>query len=70
MLNLLLTTVTAALAAAGTYAAAPSLLGRNLSIWEVLLYGGLTLTAAGCVLRYRKRQERKRLIGMRDSALW
>lgn len=49
---------------------APSLLGRSLSVWEVLLCGGLTLTSAGCVLRYRKGQERKRLISMRDSALW
>ena len=49
---------------------APSLLGRSLSAWEVLLYGGLALTFTGCVLQYRKRQERKRLIGMRDSALW
>lgn len=70
MLNLLFTTVTGALAAAGAFAMAPSLLGRHLSVWEVLLCGGLALTSTGCVLRYRKRQERKRLIGMRDSALW
>ncbi|MCX7278570.1 MAG: hypothetical protein NTZ15_14790 [Burkholderiales bacterium] len=49
---------------------APSLLGRSLSVWEVVLCGGLALASAGCVLRYRKRLERKRLIGMRDSALW
>jgi hypothetical protein len=49
---------------------APSLLGRSLSVWEVLLCGGLAWACTACVLRYRKRQERKRLVSMRDSALW
>jgi hypothetical protein len=70
MLNLLLTTAAGTLAAAVAFAMAPSLLGRSLSVWEVVLCGGLALASAGCVLRYRKRLERKRLIGMRDSALW
>jgi len=70
MLNIALMSFTAVLAAAGAFALAPPWLGRNLSLWEDLLCGGLVWLIAGLMLRYRKRQERKRLIGMRDSALW
>ncbi|MDR7379376.1 putative membrane protein YagU involved in acid resistance [Rhodoferax ferrireducens] len=70
MLNIALMSFAAVLAAAGASVLAPPWLGRNLSLWEGLLCGGLAWLIAGLVLRYRKRQERKRLIGMRDSALW
>nr|WP_315430950.1 hypothetical protein [uncultured Albidiferax sp.] len=70
MLNIALMSFTAVLAVAGASALAPSWLGRNLSLWEGLLCGVFAWFIAGLVLHYRKRQERKRLIGMRDSALW
>ena len=72
MLNIILLAVPAVLAAAGAFAFAfaPALFDRSLSLWEDLLGGGLALIVAGCLLGYRKRQERKRLMGMRGSALW
>jgi hypothetical protein len=58
------------LAAAGAFAFAPRLLGRPFSIWEDLLCGGGILLVAGCMGEYRRRQEHKRLLDLRGSALW
>lgn len=63
--------VFAAIAAAiGAGLAAPSLLGRTLASYELLVpamvFGAL---AWGLAASHRRRQ-RKRMLGMRDSALW
>ncbi|WP_367850074.1 hypothetical protein [Rhodoferax sp. WC2427] len=70
MWNTILAAIAAVLAATGVFALAPTWLGRSLTIWEDLLYSGLALVVAGCILHYRKSQARKRLADMRDSALW
>lgn len=70
MLNILRMAIPAVLATAGAFALAPALLGRHLSIWENLLCGSCTLVVAGCIQAYRKRQEHKRLLRLRGSALW
>lgn len=70
MLNLPRLAILAVIAAAGAFAFAPSLLGRHLSIWEGLCGGVGILFVAGCIREYRKRQEHKRLLNLRGSALW
>lgn len=70
MLTAILLTIGAAVAAIGASALAPAVLGRVLTIWEVLLCGTGGLIVAWSILRYRKYQDRKHLVAMRDSALW
>ena len=64
-------TVFAALAAAtGAGLAASSLLGRSLASYELLVLAAAAGAVAwGLTATYRRR-ERKRMLGMRDSALW
>ena len=64
-------TVIAAIAAAtGAGLAAPALFGRTLASYELaavaVAFGALVW---GLAASYRRR-ERKRMLGMRDSALW
>ncbi len=64
-------TVFAAIAAAtGAGLAAPSLLGRNLASYELLALALLVGALAWGLATSRQRRERKRVLGMRDSALW
>jgi hypothetical protein len=63
--------VFAAIAAAtGAGLAAPSLLGRNLASYELLALAAAFGVLAWGLTASRRRRERKRMLGMRDSALW
>ena len=63
----LFTTIAAVIAAA---LAAPSFLGRALAGYELLVLAGASgILAFGLMASYRGR-ERRRMLGMRDSALW
>lgn len=70
MFTVAVTVIAAVAAVIGAGLAAPLVLGRNLASFELaalaLLFGllGWGLTAS------RRRRERKRMLGMRDSALW
>ena len=70
MLNIFRAVIPALLTAAGAYVLAPPLLGRYLSIGEDLLCGGFVWVVVGCIQEYRRRQEYRRLLSMRGSALW
>ena len=64
-------TVFAAIAAAtGAGLAAPSLLGRNLASYELLVLAAAFGAVAWGLIASRQRRKRKRMLGMRDSALW
>ena len=61
----------AAIAAAiGAGIAAPSLLGRTLASYELLVLAAVFGVLAWGLTASRRRRERKRMLGMRDSALW
>ena len=64
-------TVFAAIAAAtGAGLAAPSLLGRNLASYELIAVAAAFAGVAWSLTASRQRRQRKRLLEMRDSALW
>ena len=64
-------TVFAAIAAAtGAGLAAPSLLGRNLTSYELVALSAAFAGVAWGLTASRRRRQRKRLLEMRDSALW
>ena len=57
-------------AATGAGLAAPSLLGRNLASYELLVLAAAFGALAWGLIASRQRRKRKRMLGMRDSALW
>ena len=64
-------TVFAAIAAAiGAGLAAPTLLGRNLASYELLVLAAAFGALGWGVAASFQRRQRKRMLGMRDSALW
>jgi hypothetical protein len=64
-------TVFAALAAAtGTALAAPAFLDRTLAAYELLALAAAFGALAWGLTASHRRRERKRVLGMRDSALW
>lgn len=64
-------TVFAAIAAAtGAGLAAPSLLGRTLASYELLALAVAFAAIGWGLTASHRRRERKRMLGMRDSALW
>jgi hypothetical protein len=70
VLSVAVTVLAAIAAATGAFLAAPALLGRNLGILELALLV-LSFGALGWGFNVsRRRRERKRMLGMRDSALW
>jgi hypothetical protein len=60
----------AALVAAGAFFAAHSILGRDLAIVEWVLLALAIGIAGAAFVSTRRRRERRRIMGMRDSALW
>lgn len=70
MFTVAVTVIAALAAAAGAALIAPSVLGRSLVSFELVALAvgvgllGWALTAS------RRRRERKRMLQMRDSALW
>jgi hypothetical protein len=70
LFKIVLATLPAVIAAAAVSVFSPAIFGRSLSAWEDVLCGACALMVAACMLVYRKRQDRKRLTGLRDSALW
>jgi len=64
-------TVVAALAAAtGAGLVAPALLGRSLASYELAGVAAAFAALAWGLASSHRRRERKRMLGMRDSALW
>jgi predicted exporter len=64
------TVIAAVVAATGASLAAPALLGRSLAIFELAAIA-LVFGAIGWGLTTSRRlRERKRILEMRDSALW
>jgi hypothetical protein len=64
-------TVVAAIAAAtGAGLLAPTLFGRSLASYELLAVAAASGALAWGLTASHRRRERKRLLGMRDSALW
>ena len=64
------TVFTAVAAVIGAVLAAPSFLGRALASYELLALASASgIVALGLMASYRRR-ERRRMLGMRDSALW
>jgi membrane protein implicated in regulation of membrane protease activity len=50
--------------------AAPSVLGRTLASYELAALAALSAAVAWGLTLSRRRRERKRVLEMRDSALW
>ncbi|HAL40676.1 MAG TPA: hypothetical protein DCP03_22325 [Polaromonas sp.] len=48
----------------------PTLLGRSLRVWELLVFGVGCMIVVWTILVLRKRQSRRHLGSLRDSALW
>lgn len=64
-------TVFAAIAAVtGAALAAPTLLGRNLASYELVALAVVFAAFGWGVTASQRRRQRKRMLGMRDSALW
>lgn len=70
MFTAAVTVFTAIAAATGASLAAPSLLGRNLASYELLALAAVFGALAWGLAASHQRRERKRMLGMRDSALW
>ena len=70
MFQVAVSVIAAVVAATGAALAAPSLIGRGLASFELAgfaaAFGGLAWGLAASHLR----RARKRMLGMRDSALW
>jgi hypothetical protein len=47
-----------------------ALLGRPVGLWGLILCGTGGVVLAFIILKFRKRQERRHLDSIRDSALW
>lgn len=70
MLTVAVTVITAVVAATGAGLAAPFILGRNLASFELVAVGlAAGLLGWGLTTSHRRRL-RKRMLEMRDSALW
>ena len=70
MFTVVVTVIAALVAAAAAGIAAPSILGRNLASLELVGVAlGFGLLGWG-LTRSLQRRERKRMLEMRDSALW
>jgi hypothetical protein len=48
----------------------PTLVGRSLRVWELLVFGVGCMTVVWTILGLRKRQSRRHMGSLRDSALW
>ena len=70
MLQVAITVVAAVAAATAAGLVAPSLFGRSLASYELLAVAAVSGALAWMLTASRRRRERKRLLGMRDSALW
>ncbi|MFC5500548.1 hypothetical protein ACFPOE_23600 [Caenimonas terrae] len=64
------TILAAIAAAAGAGFAAPSLLGRSLASYELLALAAACGVMGWGLAASMRRRQRKRMLGMRDSALW
>lgn len=62
--------IAAVAAAAGAVLAAPFILGRDLSTLELVLLVFAFALFGWALASTLRRRERKRILGMRDSALW
>lgn len=70
MFTVAVTVLAAVVAVAGAGFAAPSLIGRSLAIPELFAIA-LPVGLLGWILTAKhRRRERKRMLEMRDSALW
>ena len=65
-----ITVFAALVAATGAGFAASTFLGRNLASYEMLALGVVFAALGWALTASRRRRERKRMLGMRDSALW
>jgi hypothetical protein len=69
-LQVAVTVIAAIAAATGAGLAAPALFGRSLASYELAgVAAAFGVVAWGLTASWRRR-ERKRMLGMRDSALW
>jgi hypothetical protein len=69
-LQVAVTVIAAVAAATGAGLAAPALFGRGLASYELAgVAAAVAVVAWGLTASWRRR-ERKRMQGMRDSALW
>jgi hypothetical protein len=68
--QVVISVVAAIAAATGAGLAAPSLIGRSLASYELLAVAAAFGALAWGLTASHRRRERKRLLGMRDSALW
>lgn len=48
----------------------PTLVGRSLRVWELLVFGVGCVIVVWTIIGLRKRQARRHLDSLRDSALW
>ena len=64
------TSIAVIAATAGAGLAAPALIGRNLTVGELVAVAAAFAAEGWALTASRRRRERKRLLGMRDSALW
>ena len=70
MFQVAVTVIAALVAAIGAGLAGPSLLGRNLASYELAALATVFGALAWGLTASHRRRERKRMLGMRDSALW
>lgn len=70
MFTVAVTVIAAVAAATGAGLAAPSLLGRNLASFELVLVAVVFGLAGWGLTAQRRRRERRRMLEMRDSKLW
>ena len=70
MFQVAVTVIAAIAAATAASLAAPSLLGRSLASYELGVLAAAAAALAWGLAASHRRRERKRMLGMRDSALW
>ena len=70
MFQVAITVVAALAAATGAGLVAPALLGRSLASYELAGVAAAFAALAWGLASSHRRRERKRMLGMRDSALW
>ena len=70
MFTVVVTVIPAIAAAAGAGLVAPFLLGRNLASYELAAVGLVFGLVGWALTASHRRRARKRILEMRDSALW
>lgn len=70
MFTVAVTVIAAVAAATGAGLAAPALLGRSLASYELVMLALLFGLIGWGLSASHRRRERKRILEMRDSALW